>query len=154
MLKWKTYFDLLSTQQRRLWVFEHVYLKPFDKYFKAAWCLFTSSCFQNKHKLWQNGSSNSVNDSAYIYCICVVVMQSRLTRSKPIIIAQIKPIRMNMIVIRTRVDITISVCQMINYLRSTNSLINLETGLDVLSYSAHMDPLFLGSEHILIFNSR
>ena len=152
MLKWKTYFDLLSTQQRRLWVFEHVYLKPFDKYFKAAWCLLTSSCFQNKHKLWQNGSSNSGNDSAYLVYL-FIVMRSRLTRHKPII-TQIKPIRMNMIVIRTRVDITISVCQMINYRRSTNSLINLETGLDVLSYSAHMDPLFLGSEHILIFNGR
>lgn len=47
-----------------------------------------------------------------------------------------------MIVIWTRVDITISVCQMINYPGNTNSLINLETGLDVLSYSAHMNSLF------------
>ena len=51
------------------------------------------------------------------FCLVIliaVVMQSRQTGLKPII-AQIKPIRMNMIVIRARVDITISVCQMINY---------------------------------------
>ena len=37
-----SYFDLSSA-------FVRVYLKPFDKYFKAAQCVFTSSCFENKH---------------------------------------------------------------------------------------------------------
>ena len=43
-----------------------------------------------------------------------------------------------MIVIWTKVDITIAVCQMINYLWSTNSLINLETGfIDILLFQSH-----------------
>ena len=58
-----------------------------------------------------------------------------------------------MIVIWTKVDITIAVCQMINYTGSTNSLINLETGfIDILLFLSH--GLFLNLEHISSSNSR
>ena len=119
-------------QQRRLWVFEHVYLKPFDKYFIAARCVFTSSCFENKHKAVAKLGRQTLDWKTF-WLPRVLNCSTVQTRPK-----LIKPIRVNMIVIWTKVDITIAVCQMINYLWSTNSLINLETGfIDIFLFQSH-----------------
>ena len=101
---------------RLLWVFERVYLKPFDKYFKAAHSVYLlQAALKINTKLLQNGSSNFGDDFAH--CIC-----SNVARREHDLLSKIKPIRVdarvNMIVIRTKVDIldiTIAVCQMINY---------------------------------------